>query len=589
MYELEQIKPDLMAPVQHPVSPELEMLRSALTGAGDIVFRWTKSDDRLSWLGSLERLFGSVDQNMVASQQLFHEFLEDDAIETRSKAQEKARTTREPYSIRYRIFQMTGEIEWIEERASLEIDDGGKVVGATGVLRVVTEWRKREEVLVKRARYDDLTGLLSRGELISAILRALEQVSKNDGKAVYFLVGIDNLAIINGAYGFDVADEVIVSIGHRIQSCLGPEDQIGRMGGNAYGIICRESGTQSPEELANRMLEVVRETVIETPAGPVSTTISIGCLDLNESDYASNQVLAHAEDALAAAKEGGRDRVVFYAPSSIREENRRKNIATTELVVSALRQERLVLAYQPIVDAVTKEVRHHECLLRMVLPDGNIISAGGFIPSIESLGLVRLVDRRTLELAVQTLETYAEARLTLNVSALTVSDSTWIGDLVSFLRHQPEVARRLTIEITETAAMDDEEQAIKFVHTIHGLGCGVALDDFGAGYTSFRHLKSLGLDIVKIDGSFVRGVLEDEDNQMFVRTLLGLAKNLNLTTVAEFVSSDEEIDLLHSFGCDYVQGFHVGVPVLSPPWENKADHAGLDFPAKLNFDTSYVI
>jgi len=173
---------------------------------------------------------------------------------------------------------------------------------------------------------------------------------------------------------------------------------------------------------------------------------------------------------------------------------------------------------------------------------------------------------RALELAVEELSAYPELSLAVNVSGHTTSDRNWLRTLGTLVRGIPEVARRLTVEITETVALQDIDETARFVRKLRDLGCRVSLDDFGAGYTSFRNLKALEVDCVKIDGSFVRGLSENVDNQLFVRTLLGLAEGLGLVTVAECVETAPEAALLTRRGVRFLQGWHFGKPEIDRPW-----------------------
>jgi EAL domain-containing protein (putative c-di-GMP-specific phosphodiesterase class I) len=209
---------------------------------------------------------------------------------------------------------------------------------------------------------------------------------------------------------------------------------------------------------------------------------------------------------------------------------------------------------------------HHECLLRMKRADGTLVAAGLFIPAAEQLGLVRLVDRRALEMTVAALHAHQGVVLGVNVSGTMARDPSWLTSFIDYVRANGAVAKRLIVELTETAALHHFEENAQFVSQLRELGCRVAIDDFGAGYTSFRNLQMLRVDTVKIDGAYVQGLCTSPDNQIFVRTLIDLAKNFNLKTVAEWVSSAEEADLLESFGVDYFQGFHFGLPVLEPDW-----------------------
>ena len=235
-------------------------------------------------------------------------------------------------------------------------------------------------------------------------------------------------------------------------------------------------------------------------------------------------------------------------------------------IMDALKHDRLKLAYQPIVSAQTRRVSHYECLLRMMRPDGQMVTAGYFVPAAEQMGIVQLIDRFALETTIAKLKAHKDVTLAVNVSGTAADDPAWLQRFVDHVRDNSDVAGRLIVELTETAALHLFEENAGFVSQLRALKVRVAIDDFGAGYTSFRNLQMLHVDTVKIDGSYVKNLQENPENQVFVRTLVGLAKNLGMKTVAEWVGSDADAALLQSFGVDYFQGFHFGEPLVEPDW-----------------------
>ena len=240
----------------------------------------------------------------------------------------------------------------------------------------------------------------------------------------------------------------------------------------------------------------------------------------------------------------------------------RRGLAVGAAVEAALRQDRLLFAFQPVVCAATGKVDYFECLLRMRDEEGGIVSGGEFITIVEELGWIGLIDRYVLEKTVQALAADSEVRLGFNISGMTASDRPWLRSLTSLLRHRRDIARRLVVEITETAALGDIAESARFVDTLRRAGCRVALDDFGAGHTSLRHLQILPVDIVKIDGSLVGNLTRRPQTRIFLRHLLGLIKGFGLTTVAECVENAEDATLLRAEGIAYLQGHHFGRPTI---------------------------
>ncbi|MBM3525077.1 MAG: EAL domain-containing protein, partial [Alphaproteobacteria bacterium] len=295
-------------------------------------------------------------------------------------------------------------------------------------------------------------------------------------------------------------------------------------------------------------------------------TVSIGAVAFREHAPTVAEVMSRGDSALQQAKQQGRNCFSIYEDSPAHREQRRYAVAIVEEVRTGLKDGRIMLAYQPIVDALTHAVDHYECLMRLKRRDGQIVAAGAFVPLVEQSGLMRQVDRRALELAIEEMCAHPRVKLAVNISGHTASDRGWLRMLSALVRGMPEVAERLTVEITETVALQDIDDTARFVSKLRDLGCRVALDDFGAGYTSFRNLKALDVDCVKIDGSFVKGLSDNVDNQLFVRTLLGLADGLGLKTVAECVETAADAALLARRGVRYLQGWYFGKPVIERQW-----------------------
>jgi EAL domain-containing protein (putative c-di-GMP-specific phosphodiesterase class I) len=269
---------------------------------------------------------------------------------------------------------------------------------------------------------------------------------------------------------------------------------------------------------------------------------------------------------LNAAKLAGRSCWQVHRPSEQQSIQHRRHMVVAAQVQRAVREDRLIFTYQPIVKAATYEVTKYECLLRLKDEQGKIMSAAEFIPVVEELGMTRFMDRHVLDMAIAELRANPELSLAMNISGLTATDQAWLRALNSAVKATPEVAPRLVVEITETAALHDIEETARFVNAVRDLGCQVAIDDFGAGFTSFRHLKSLAVDVVKIDSAFVAGVAGNTDSQLFIKSLASVAHGLGLASVAEGPASAEDEAFLRGHGVGYFQGNRFGAPTVEPLW-----------------------
>lgn len=247
-------------------------------------------------------------------------------------------------------------------------------------------------------------------------------------------------------------------------------------------------------------------------------------------------------------------------------DRKRRSWAICAMVQTALRQQRLMLAFQPVICAATGKTDYFECLLRMRDAGGSIVAGGEFIAPIEQLGLIGFIDAYVLEQTVQELASHPGIRLGLNVSSLTACRGAWLDSLMSLLRGRPDLARRLVVEITETAALPDIEESARFVDALRHAGCRVALDDFGAGHSSLQHLQVLAADIVKIDGSFVRNLANRPEKRVLLRELLGKINGFGFITVAEGIENAEDEAVVRAEGFGYLQGYHFGAPTIERVW-----------------------
>jgi EAL domain-containing protein (putative c-di-GMP-specific phosphodiesterase class I) len=237
-----------------------------------------------------------------------------------------------------------------------------------------------------------------------------------------------------------------------------------------------------------------------------------------------------------------------------------------ESIATALRQDRVLFAFQPVVCVATGEIDYFECLLRVREESGAIRAGSEFIAALEAQGTIGMIDHRVLDMAFGELARHPGVKLGFNISGLTACDRIWLRHFVSVLRRFPEMAPRLVVEITETAALSDLEESARFVDTVRATGCRVALDDFGAGHTTLRHLQYLAIDTVKLDGSLVRFVEANPTHRGVLRHLVGLARSIGFRLVAEGVESEEDVALLCAEGISYLQGYHFGRPTIERVW-----------------------
>jgi diguanylate cyclase (GGDEF)-like protein len=385
------------------------------------------------------------------------------------------------------------------------------------------------------------------------------------------LIGIDHLARINDAFGFDVADAVISEVASRIRMRLRGGDVLGRFSGNKFGLILKNCTVDDINVAAERFLAGIRDDVVPTKSGPVSVTASIGAVSVPRYARSADEAINRAHEMLDQAKRRRAGSFSLWRPNVERDAQRRVNIRVTDEIVTALNERRIVMAFEPVVAAQSRTAAFYECLIRMERDDGQFLLAPDIVPVAEKLGLIRLVDHRVLELVVAELAASPDVQLSLNISPATTMDPDWLASIESLMRAHPGVAERLIVEITETVAIQDLDDVRGFVMRLKNFGSRIAIDDFGAGYTSFRNLRKLGVDIVKIDGAFVQNIARSADDRAFVQTLIDLARRLHIKTVAEWVQDEESAAMLQDWGCDFIQGRLIGLASSRRPWNKPVE------------------
>ncbi len=468
------------------------------------------------------------------------------------------------YSSEYQIARDGGAPHWIEERGGWVGEGAARRL--IGVIRSIEAQKGREAHLAWLAENDELTGVMNRAQMRVRLDEALAAARATGSPGAYLLAGVDDVGGINSDFGFDVADEVIVECARRIKAALGEGDLVGRVAGTKFGIFLADADSERVREVCVALLNAVRGRVIETQKGAVASSLSIGAVETPAGADSAHKAMACAEMALDQAKRLGRSSWSSFSEKTETMTTRRRNTHMSDVILTALNERRVRLAFQPIVADLGETPTKFECLIRMRAEDGREVPAPEFIPVAEKLGLVHLLDRRVLELAINTLAACPNMKLNVNVSMETVKDPVWADGYLAVMRANENLARRITVELTETQVIDAIDASIEFVSEIKKLGASFGIDDFGAGYTSFRNLKALDIDILKIDGSFVTGVSASRENQLFVRTLLDLARNFGMKTVAEWVDNEADAMLLKGLGVDYLQGYLIGKPETAPIW-----------------------
>ena len=467
-----------------------------------------------------------------------------------------------PYRLTYLLGPEGGDQVGIEETGRWFAGLHGKPAHAHGLLRAIDRAQACEAASTI-TNIDPLTGLHSRDFLIAQTEQMFEQAARGRSTFAFLLASVDNLPFINHTYGYDVADEVIGAVARALRRHIRATDLIARYSGNRFALLLEACDGEQMGQAAERFLDVASRLPVATSVGQLPTSLRIGGVVAPRQARGPRALIQHAEEALDIARERAMERFVAYMPSLLRDEARLRAQSMSDDITSALNERRIRLAYQPIVEAKTGRVAYHEALMRVEKADGTSLSPGVIFPMAEKIGLAHLLDHRVLELAIDALIRDPNLTLAINCSGATAYNADWPAHLAAMLSARQDLAGRLIVEITETCVIADIAATRRVFGAMQKLGLRIAMDDFGAGHTSFRNLRELRVDHLKIDGAFVQNLSRSADDRFFVRTLVDLARHLEVETVAEWVEDQESARILADWGVDFLQGHYFGAAEAS--------------------------
>jgi diguanylate cyclase (GGDEF)-like protein/PAS domain S-box-containing protein len=443
--------------------------------------------------------------------------------------------------------------------------NNGKVTGAVLTFNDTTERKRFESQLQYLAEHDVLTGLFNRRRFEDELARLVDYSQRYGGGAA-LLLDLDNFKYVNDSMGHQAGDELIRSIAGVLRQSVRSTDVLARLGGDEFAILLPQVGREGAEEMAIRLVEVVRSHTVVAAERPIRVTTSVGVTVLGQAELTAEEILVEADIAMYEAKGAGRDRHAIYTPEVGRRTRRRVGVPWTERIRQALAEDAFVLYGQPILDLATGKLSQYELLLRMQGENEEVVLPGAFLPPAERFGLIRDIDRWVVHQAMMLgarLEaegSQLELLLEINLSGRSVGDPELPKLIKRDLAETGLSPSKLIFEITETAAIANMEDAARFARELNGLGCRFALDDFGAGFGSFYYLKYLPLDYLKLDGDFIETLASSPIDQRMVKAMVEVARGLEMKTIAEYVSDQASVELLREFGVDYAQGFHIGKP-----------------------------
>ena len=426
--------------------------------------------------------------------------------------------------------------------------------------------RAAQDKIRHLAFHDSLTELLNRAEFERRLSNAVEAAGKLGENHALLYLDLDQFKLVNDSCGHLAGDELLRRLARRLQRGIRESDVLARLGGDEFGVLLKSCPLENAKQLAQGLLDNIRDYLFVWGDRTFKIGASIGLVRVDGTEEAG-ALLSLADMACYAAKDRGRNRLHVYVEGDQELNLRRSELKWIQRLQCAMANHELMLHRQPIRH-LHGASNHIELLLRLQDNQDELITPNSFIPAAERYNLMPEIDRWVIRNACEQLQrrqeggshTSEEGVVFINLSATSLSDQT----LVAFIRDQLQshaiLPAQVCFEITETAAIADFDYALYLIQALRKLGCKVALDDFGSGMSSFSYLKSLEVDFIKIDGQFVRSMLEDEMNHAIVEAVNSIGHIAGIQTIAEFVENDAILQRLINLGVDYAQGWAVGYP-----------------------------
>jgi diguanylate cyclase (GGDEF)-like protein/PAS domain S-box-containing protein len=547
-----------------------QRFRTLIENSYDAILLIDPSGKILDASNSVQRITGYLSKELTSLNII--EFVNSDDLDQMQDHMKK--TIEAPgvqHKIEFRYKHKEGGWKWMEAIGMSMLDNPS--IGAVVVnIRDVTERKESENIIQHQALHDSLTALPNRQQFDVRFDQALEIAKRNDGKLAVMFLDIDRFKNINDALGHGVGDNVLKVVASRFLSCLRNEDTVARFGGDEFLVLVND--VNSPKDVAvvaEKILKAVR-VPIQVDDNNLHLTVSIGVAIYPSDGLDKKSLKRNADIALYQAKKNGRNRCQIY-------ENSMEDYASEKFTLeNELRQafldDQILVYYQPIINLKTDELVSAEALCRWQHPTKGLLLPMEFIPLAEESGLISMLDKYVLKKSCSQIKLWRsfnlpKFRVAVNFSAQQFSEPNFVSNLVEIISECNIEPENLEIEITESLSMSNLELTGANLKELKTLGFKITIDDFGTGYSSLAYLKRFPINSLKIDRSFIRGSIINEQDTSITRTIISMAHNLNLKSVAEGVETKQQLEFLQSLGCDYAQGFYIGHPMPAeklPDW-----------------------
>jgi diguanylate cyclase (GGDEF)-like protein/PAS domain S-box-containing protein len=457
-------------------------------------------------------------------------------------------------AIRFRIGTGSGQ-RWAEASVATLRDDDGRIIGCVGTVEDITESKRIEAQLTHQALHDSVTGLPNRTLFLDRVGMSLARTRRAGGETAVLFIDLDRFKLINDSLGHEAGDILLTTIAGRLDNAMRETDTVGRLGGDEFAVLCEVKKPEEAVMIAERIAAAI-EAPLDLSSGQTVISASIG-VALSDGSSTPTDMLQNADAAMYRAKEQGKARVELYDESMRARTLRRLQVESA--LRRAIEKEHLLVFYQAAVGLDGGDIIGAEALVRWQDPGRGLVSPGEFIPVAEETGLVvplgAWVLREACRTAARLRPDGREFKMAVNLSTRQLAQPNLIALVADTLEETGLDPSCLCLEITETALMQDTDRAIVLLEELKSLGITLSLDDFGTGYSSLSYLRRFPVDEVKVDRSFVDGVVDRPGDASIVAAVRDVTRTLGLDLVAEGIETKEQLDALRTLGYEKGQGF----------------------------------
>ena len=449
------------------------------------------------------------------------------------------------------------------------VDKYDTILGRLWLYDDITQERQTAEQLLYLAERDPLTGLYNRSRFQGHLDNLISNARRNHSTFALLYFDLDEFKSINDSYGHGTGDTVLVRTANEVLKMVRAEEILARLGGDEFALLTALNPLDNISSLASRIIKAVSSIPFRFRGKNIQLTTSIGIAMYPDHGHSVEDLVSHADSAMYMSKKQGKNTWSIYDYSLDSSQIMVDRLSWNQKIAKAIEEELLVIHYQGIYDTSKKELQYIEALVRMInTQDANdLIMPGQFIPVAEKSGLIIQLDTWIINKCLELLASDPSIpAIAINISGRTISKRDFPDIINQQLKKHKVDPRRLIIEITETAAISDIQEANHFIDSLHKFNCQICLDDFGSGFATFSYLKHLDIDTLKIDGNFIRDLSKSKENQAFVKAMVDIADGLGKKCIVEFVENEETLSLVRQMGVKYAQGYYLGRPSPGIPF-----------------------